>query len=180
MASAGGVSSGNSPRAGPFVLTLDMDGEAFAAFEALRRKHYAPERNLVQAHVTLFHRLPGERKREIKALLRAVAGEEKPIEVEVGEARALERGVAVFLRSPRLHALRERLAAEWWPWLEDRDKAGFRPHVTIQTTESEAEARRTRESLGRVALPRRLRGVGLHLWRYRDGPWEHADLFRFR
>lgn len=176
MASAGGVSAGPAP----LVLTLEMDGEAFAAFDALRRKHYAPERNLVPAHVTLFHCLPGERAREIKALLRAVAGAEKPIDVDVGEARALARGVAVFLDAPRLHALRERLAAEWWPWLEDRDKAGFRPHVTIQTTESQAEARRTRESLGRGALPRRLRGVGLHLWRYRDGPWEHVDLFRFR
>ncbi len=180
MASAGGVNVGTFSRTGPFVLTLEMDGEAFAAFEALRRRHYAPERNLVPAHVTLFHRLPGERSREIKALLRVVASAEKPIEVEVGEARALARGVAVFLDAPRLHSLRERLAAEWWLWLEDRDRAGFRPHITIQTTESDAEARRTRKSLSRSTLPRRLRAVGLHLWRYRDGPWEHADLFPFR
>ncbi len=164
----------------PFVLTLEMDGEAFAAFEALRRRHYAPERNLVPAHVTLFHKLPGERAREIKAYLRAVAAAEKPIEVEVGEARGLERGVAVFLNSPRLHALRERLAAEWHPWLERQDQIGFRPHVTIQTTENEAEARRTVASLARGAIPRRMRGVGLHLWRYRDGPWESDALFRFR
>ena len=129
--------------------------------------------------MTLFHRLPAERAREIKALLRAVAAGEKPIEVEVGEARTLERGVAIFLKSPRLHALREELAAEWWPWLADRDRAGFRPHVTIQTTESEAEARRTLESLRRERIPRRMRGVGLHLWRYRDGPWESEALFRF-
>ncbi len=176
MAPAGGVSGGSAP----FVLTLEMDGEAFAAFELLRRRYYAPERNLVPAHVTLFHRLPGERSREIKALLRAVASAERGIEVEVGGARAMERGVAASLDLPRLHALREGLAAEWWPWLDDRDKAGFRPHVTIQTTESEAEARRTMKSLSHGALPRRLRGIGLHLWRYRDGPWEHADLFRFR
>ncbi len=166
--------------AAPFVLTLEMDGAAFAAFDALRHRHYAPERNFVPAHVTLFHRLPAERAREVKALLRAVAAGEKQIEVEIGEARTLERGVAIFLKSPRLHALREELAAEWWPWLADQDRAGFRPHVTIQTTESEAEARRTLELLRRESIPRRMRGVGLHLWRYRDGPWESEALFRFR
>ncbi len=177
MASAGDLGGASAP----FVLTLEMDGEAFAAFDALRRKHYAPERNLVPAHVTLFHRLPGERAREIKALLRREAAAERSIEVTVGEPRTLQRGVAIFLDSPRLHALRERLAREWWPWLEARDQAGFRPHVTIQTTESEAEARRTKESLGRTALPSHLRGVGLHLWRFRDdGRWEHVELFRFR
>ena len=154
-----------------------MDGEAFAAFDALRRRYYAPERNLVPAHVTLFHRLPGERAREIKALLRAIAASEKPIDIEVGEARAIENGVAIFLDAPRLHALRERLAEEWRPWLDGPDRSGFRPHVTIQTTTSEAEARRTRQSLAGSLVPRRLRGVGLHLWRYRDGPWETQRAF---
>jgi 2'-5' RNA ligase len=176
MASAGELRGASAP----FVLTLEMDGEAFAAFDALRREHYAPERNLVPAHVTLFHRLPAERAREIRLLLTKLASAERPIDVEVGEAKVLQSGVAIFLDSPRLHALRERLAGEWWPWLEARDQAGFRPHVTIRTTESEAEARRTRESLGRGVLPRRLRGLGLHLWRYRDGPWESDRLFRFR
>ena len=164
----------------PFVLTLEMDGEAFAAFDALRRKFYAPERNLVAAHVTLFHRLPGERAREIKMLLTDVAARERPMEVEVGEAKPIAHGVAIFLNAPRLHALREKLADEWWPWLEDRDRAGFRPHVTIETTESEAEARRTVQSLGRSVLPRRMRAIGLHLWRFSDGRWESDALFRFR
>ena len=65
---ASGSDLGERP---PFVLTLEMDGESFARFNELRQAHYPPERNLVPAHVTLFHRLPGERGREIKALLRA-------------------------------------------------------------------------------------------------------------
>ena len=71
------------------------------------------------------------------------------------------------------------LAREWWPWLDEQDQAGFRPHVTIQTTDSEAEARNTMQAIRAFRLPR-IRGVGLHLWRYRDGPWEHEQLFRFR
>lgn len=164
----------------PFVLTLELDGESFGRLNGLRRRHYAPERNLVPAHVTLFHQLPGERGREIKALLRQVAAGRRPIELEATEVKALERGVAVFLRSARLNALREELAAEWWPWLSDQDRAGFRPHVTIQTGVGEAEARNTQRAVSASLRLARMRGTGLHLWRYLGGPWEDAQLFRFR
>jgi hypothetical protein len=162
------------------VLTLEMDGEAFAALDALRRRYYAPERNLVPVHITLFYRLPGERVCEIGALLNRVAGSQRLIEILPGVVRATESGVGVFFESPRLASLRAELADEWEPWLEDVDRMRFQPHVTIQTTLGEAEARRTRQAIVATARPPRIRGVGLHLWRYRDGPWESERLFRFR
>ena len=170
--------NGLGPEA-PFVVTLELDGESFGRVEELRRRYYPPERNLVPAHVTLFHQLPGARGRELKALLRQVTTGRQPIEIEAIRTKALESGVAVFLRSPQLNALRDGLAAELWPWLTEQDKAGFRPHVTIQNKVSAAEARRTEREVAAARLPR-MRGVGLHLWRYRDGPWEDVQLFRFR
>ena len=161
----------------PFVLTLEMDGASFARFDELRRRYFPPERNLVPAHLTLFPRLPGERGRDIKALLREIAADRKPIEVEVGAAKASERGVAVLLRSPQLQALRDELAREFRHWLMEED--GFRPHITIQNNVGAAEARRTEREIATSFLPRRITGLGLHLWRYRDGPWEHVQLFRF-
>jgi 2'-5' RNA ligase len=161
------------------VLTLEMDGEAFAALDDLRRRHYAPERNLVPAHVTLFHRLPAERSRDIKALLAKIASSQRPIDIAAGEPKLLERGVAIFLNSPQLNALRGELEREWSPWLDEQDRTGFRPHVTIQTTDSDSEARKTVQVLRAARMPK-IRGVGLHLWRYRGGPWEHEQLFRFR
>lgn len=163
----------------PFVLTLEMDGDSFGRLNELRRRYYPPERNFVPAHVTLFHSLPGARARDIKALLRGVATGRRPIEVEASEAKTLESGVAVFLRSPQLSALREELAAEWWPWLSDQDKAGFRPHVTIQSGVGAAEARNTQRAVAATIRLPRMRGVGLHLWRYRGGPWDDVQLFRF-
>ena len=161
------------------VLTLEMDGESFAALDELRRRYYAPERNMVPAHITLFHKLPPEHSREIKALLNKLASSQKPIDIASSESKLLDRGVAIFLSSPQLNALRDELEREWSPWLEERDQAGFRPHVTIQTTDSEAEARKTLQAIRAIRLPR-IRGLGLHLWRYRAGPWEHEQLFRFR
>jgi hypothetical protein len=162
---AAGSRLGGEPAA--LVLTLEMDGESFAAFDTLRRRYYAPERNMVPAHVTLFYRLT------------KTVSAHKPIDIAAGEPKALERGVAIFLHSPQLNALRDELGREWSPWLDEQDQAGFRPHVTIQTTDSEAEARKTMQAIRAVRLPK-IRGVGLHLWRYRGGPWEHEQLFRFR
>ena len=164
----------------PLVLTLEMDGESFAAFDELRRRHYASERNLVPAHLTLFHRLPGDRSREIKALLKQTATSQRPIAIPAGEPKATERGVAIFFHSPQLNALRDDLARDWWPWLTDQDQAGFRPHVTVQTTLSDAEARQTVQLIRTSFRRPRVKGIGLHLWRYREGPWEHEQLFRFR
>ena len=164
----------------PFVLTLELDGESFSRFNELRRTHYAPERNLVPAHVTLFHRLPGDHSREIKALLVDIAAKRKRFAISAGEVKMLERGVAVFLYAPQLQALREELAAEWRPFLTDEDCHGFRPHVTIANNIFPGEAQRIRQGIAASSLPRRIEAVGLHLWRYRDGPWEHEQLFRFR
>jgi 2'-5' RNA ligase len=157
-----------------------MDGESFAHFDQLRRQYYPPERNTVPAHVTLFYRLPGGQAREIKALLAQVAAKEKAFPVVVGEVKAMERGVGILLYAPQLSALREALAAEWWPWLTDQDRSGFQPHVTIQNNVSAGEARQTRRTVLAKFHPPRLRALGLHLWRYRDGRWEHEQLFRFR
>jgi hypothetical protein len=165
---------------GSLILTLEMDGEAFAALQALRRKYYAPERNIVPAHVTMFGRLPAERNREIKAFLTQVASAQRVIELPPGEVRVTDQGVAIFFHSAQLSALHQSLAKEWGPWLEDEDRRGFQPHVTIQTTLDEKESRRTRQMVVATFRPTPVRGVGLHLWRYRDGPWDSERLFRFR
>jgi hypothetical protein len=174
MATAGDIS--DAPAG--LVLTLELDGESFAFFNELRRRYYPPERNLVPAHVTMFYRLPGSHAREIKTLLRTEAEKLRPFPVVAGAAKTIERGVAFFLHAPQLLSVREKLAEEWWPWLTDRDKAGFRPHITIQNNVSDAEARATLRGIAALRPPQ-ITAIGLHLWRYRNGPWEHATLFPF-
>jgi hypothetical protein len=156
-----------------------MDGEAFARLNELRQRYYPPERNTVPAHLTLFRELPGGRSREIKALLRQVALKQKPIDIPPGEVKLIERGVAVFVRSPQLYGLRHELANEWEIWLSAADLADFQPHVTIQNNVSEAEARRTRDEIAATFRPPRIRGIGFHLWRYRDRFWDHVQMFPF-
>jgi len=163
----------------PLILTLALDGESFAFLDGLRRAHFPPERNVVPAHVTLFHALPGEQRPAIGSLLDLVCRRQKPLLVSVTGLRFMGRGVAFTLESPALQALRRELADEWSPWLTPQDSQRFQPHVTIQNKVAPDEARALHRRLSAEFQPFTVRGEGLILWRYLGGPWERIRLFRF-
>jgi hypothetical protein len=62
----------------PLILTLQMDERSQERFDRLRELHFPPERNYLSAHLTLFHKLPGERETEISTDLREVCREQEP------------------------------------------------------------------------------------------------------
>lgn len=164
----------------PIILTLKLDPEAFARFDGLRRLWYPAERNLIPAHVTLFHHLPGTRLPELKDDLKRVCRDRTPFRVEVAAIRSIGRGVAYMLRSPELEELRGRLADLWSDWLIPQDREGFRPHVTVQNKVDPKVAKDTLARLSADFRPATIMGEGLLLWRYRDGPWETAGEVVFR
>ena len=45
-------------RAVPLIVTALMGDADFAYFDGLRRHHYPSDRNVLRAHLTLFHHLP--------------------------------------------------------------------------------------------------------------------------
>ena len=49
------MSEGDSP----LILTAQLPDDMHARYTALRDAHFPPERNYLEAHVTLFHALPG-------------------------------------------------------------------------------------------------------------------------
>src|SRR3712207_924767 len=84
----------------PLILTLGLDSETQSWLDALRRTHFPPARNLVPAHVTLFHALPGEEEAAIRAALAAECATLPPSRVRVGPPRSLGRGVALEIGAP--------------------------------------------------------------------------------
>lgn len=158
----------------PLILTLALHPDDQARFDRLRALHFPPDRNLVPAHVTLFHHLPGAELDEIQALLAAEAASVPPFPVEASGLRFLGRGVAYELRAGELLALRARLARAWQAWLTPQDAQGFRPHVTIQNKAQPEAARALRDAMQAGFAPFAVRAVGLRLWHYLGGPWELA------
>ncbi|MGD9988862.1 2'-5' RNA ligase family protein [Pseudonocardia sp.] len=156
------------------IVTAVLDDAAQERFDALRRKHFPPERNHLAAHVTLFHALPGEHRREVEDDLGVVAervGAEVP--VRVSGLRFMGHGVAFVLRSPVLTRARSGLAQRWEPWLSAQDRAkGADLHVTVQNKVEPERARALHDALRGEFTPSDVSATGLALWRYLDGPWE--------
>jgi 2'-5' RNA ligase len=164
----------------PLILTLQMDERSQERFDRLRELHFPPERNYLSAHLTLFHKLPGERETEISTDLREVCREQEPLTLAVTGLRFLGRGVAYELSSPGMSAVRRRLARSWDPWLGSQERQGFKPHVTVHNKVSPERARALHEELQAIFAPFEVEGVGLSLWRYLDGPWGLAGSYLFR
>lgn len=129
---------------------------------------------MVGAHLTLFHRLPGEEEAAIRRELGSVAG--VALAAQVAGLRSLGRGVAYEIEAPALVALRATLARRWQAWLTPQDRVWGRPHVTVQNKVAPEVARATLAELERDFEPWACSIEGLALWRYAGGPWEPVGL----
>ena len=161
------------------ILTLKIDDPSQERFDRLRRAHFPPERNFIQAHLTLFHHLPGDRKDEVIATVEEACRRQEPMTLRAKGLLFMGRGVAYAFDAPELAALRRRLAGEWEPWLTAQDRQGFRPHVTVQNKVPPQEARDLHARLEATFSPFEVRGEGLSLWRYLGGPWGPIGEYRF-
>jgi hypothetical protein len=155
----------------PIIVTAMMGREDQAWLDAQRRAHFPPERNVLAAHLTMFHHLPPSLEPEIRRWLGALAGEGAP-PARLGGLISLGRGVAYRIESIELEAARAGLADLWRDLLTPQDKAPWRPHVTIQNKVEPAAARDLLDRLRPDFRPRPLAIVGYASWYYRGGPWE--------
>lgn len=163
----------------PLILTLELDPDSFEILNALRKKHFPPEKNFLDAHITLFHKLPGEREESLKETLQTIADTTSIFNLTFITLRFLGKGVAVNVESAELLELRKKLAAMWQTNLEAQDKQPFKPHVTIQNKVTPEEAKVLLEHLSKDWTHFIGQGVSLLLWRYVGGPWELVDRFAF-
>jgi hypothetical protein len=172
--------AGLSPEPAPLILTLALDAASQAWLETLRRAHFPPARNLVPAHVTLFHALPGAEIAAVTAALEAACATlPAAVPVRLGPPRFLGRGVALEVAAPAVAGLRAGLAARFAPWLTRQDAQGWRPHATVQNKVAPEAARALHAALSAGLPPREATAEGLLLWHYRGGPWEAAGQVRF-
>ena len=163
----------------PLILTLRMDDLSQRNFDRLREEHFPGARNFIPAHLTLFHKLPGEQEREISQTLNDLCRRQPPFPLTATGLIFMGRGVGYRLESPALQSVREQLADAWRPWLGAQDRQGFRPHVTVQNKVPPEEARALHRRLEATFAPFEVGAEGLLLWRYLGGPWEPVGAYGF-
>ena len=158
----------------PLIVTLKLDPVSFTLLDALRRRHFPPERNITPAHLTLFHRLPAEEEPRVLADMAAATARRSPLKLRATAPLFLGRGVAIRVEGAGLAELRGELALGWAALLGAQDRQAHRPHVTIQNKVPPETARALHQELAATFQPFPIEGRGLNLWRYLGGPWDLA------
>ena len=172
------MSAESGPGASIIVSALFGDAD-FAWLDGLRRRHFPPERNVLAAHLTLFHHLPPSSADELKhRLAEETRGVRAPL-ARLAGLMSLGRGVAYRIDSVELAAIRARLAEAFVGLLTPQDAGGWRPHVTIQNKVQPSVAKLLMEGLSREFRPRSVEVAGLATWWYRGGPWEPLSRHMF-
>lgn len=164
----------------PIIMTATMGAADQAWADGLRRAHFPPDRNVVDAHVTLFHHLPGPCEGEIVERTRALAGEFACPDVRLSEVMRMGNGVAFRIHSPGLLAIRAMIAEGLHGLLTAQDQGTPRLHITVQNKVEASAARALHAELSAMFVPRPLTISGLALHRYLGGPWEPIGSWTFR
>ena len=163
----------------PIIIAAILGDSDLACLDGLRREHFPPERNLIPAHLTLFHHLPPSMEKEVRASLSQETRSVSPPMARISGIMNLGRGTAFRIDSPALEDIRAHLADRFTGLLTPQDQAGWRPHVTIQNKVAPEEARALQHALQAGFTPRPLAICGLAAWYYRGGPWEAISRHAF-
>jgi hypothetical protein len=159
----------------PLILTLKLDEDSHDFFDTQRRLYFPPERNFLKAHLTLFHQLPHQ-----SATLDFFAGLLHQIfQLEVTGLMNLGAGVAYKNESSVLISLYKFISDHFKDFLILQDKQPLRPHVTVMNKTSLEAARALIAVLSEKFESFKVTTVGLDLWIYQNGPWQHLKTYRF-
>ncbi|WP_246034469.1 2'-5' RNA ligase family protein [Qipengyuania marisflavi] len=164
----------------PLILTAELPPGLHRRFTALRSEHFPPERNHLEAHVTLFHALPPMCEGELRRLLGRLTAAMAPVGGRIEGIMPMGSGTAIRLASHDLLMVRGDVAEHFHGMLTAQDSHNPRLHVTVQNKVTPAQAKALQASLAPIILPERFKFPGLALHRYRGGPWEFVARWPFR
>ncbi len=163
----------------PLILTIKINPEAAAYFTGLRKQHFPAERNYLDAHLTLFHHLPGKEDAFFEAV-KTVCIQQKLMLLQVTQVVNIGAGVAFKLECTALKNLHKTLQQQWQVWLTPQDKQTLWPHITVQNKVARQTALNLQQELGRDFEPFEIQGLGLTLWEYLGGPWRLIENVDFK
>jgi len=162
------------------IVTLQMDALSAGRFTALRKAHFPAGRNWLDAHITLFHALPGAYAGDILGDIAQAAENRESFLLQVERVYFLGAGVAYAMSSPEAMALREDLARCWRSLLGRQDRQWCGPlHVTVQNKVPPAEAKQLHATLESGFVPGAIDAIGLQVWEYLGGPWRPVATYPF-
>ncbi|MBH5322865.1 2'-5' RNA ligase family protein [Aurantiacibacter sediminis] len=164
----------------PLIVTAQLPKDLQGWANRLRQEHFPPERNYLDAHVTLFHSLPPSCEGEVRECLITMAREYAPVPARLAGIMSLGGGTALKLESDAMRRVRDEIANRFHGMLTSQDQHSPRLHVTVQNKVTSKEAKALQAELAPQVIERDFTFPGLELHAYQGGPWDHLGTFTFR
>ncbi|KAM0426500.1 hypothetical protein ACHAPT_008191 [Fusarium lateritium] len=169
-----------------YVLTLWTDDAHHEAITTLRRQWFPTRLLKVDAHITLFHALPGSKLYQLKQDIAAIAECNTKFDITAKREGVYEMGKGVGIRVSEGQRKAARLQAElrdkWKPFLSRQDQQErWKGHYTIMNKEDDkARVLECLRELRNGYEDNRGTVNGFNLWRYDRGWWREVEAFPFR
>ncbi len=164
----------------PYILCLKMDAVSLQRLSAWRKQYFPPERNFLEAHLTLYHRLPFTATQLILSTLKTFAQNQLVFPLSFEELTHQGGFLGIKAAPSEVLQVKGALDRAFDLWLAPQDRQKIMPHVTVMNNappEATGEALRL---LKQEFAPWQGRAEGLQLFRYRQGPWEWVADFLFQ
>ncbi len=161
----------------PLIITLELDKEDKEHFTALRKAYFPAHSNYLDAHLTLFHKLPSDEP-VIDVTLKQLSL--RPcLPLLVNDVISFGNGVAFAIISDELSLMHAQLQEAFRPWLVRQDQQPLRPHITVQNKVTAFKATSLQQTLLASFVPYTIKAVGFSTWYYLGGPWKAAQYYPF-
>ena len=176
----------SAPEQDVYVLTFLTDKKHHQILTDMRKKYFPPRLNKLDAHLTLFHALPGSKlEDEILPFLEKLSGTTRQFPLQAASPFRLKHGIAIGVPKPRggdaARDVHSQLRRNWSDFLSDQDAGGFRAHYTIMNKmddDKKVEAAYKEVEKEWKGCPGTVEG--LTLWRYDRGHWEFYRDFKLQ
>jgi len=168
-----------------YVLTILTDAKHHETMTKWRRQYFPPRLNRLEAHLTLFHALPGSKLEEaIKPVLAEVCASTSPFPVLAAKPFRLNKGIAIGVPKTRggedARKVHRELQEAWKEFLSRQDAGGFAAHYTIMNKmDDESAVQKAFSEVESQWNGCHGRAEGLSLFLYERGNWVHVEDFRF-
>lgn len=159
------------------IVTIKMQDEALVFFNTLRKKNYPAHFNYVDAHITLFHKLPSNIHGIQETLLQSA--QRKPFILQIDSVKQINTSVLFTINAPELVTIHKQLKKQFYQYLTFKDRKYLRPHITIQNKVTVYKAQQTAALLQQNFIPFSTEAIGFSTYLFNKNKWLHQQDFLF-
>jgi 2'-5' RNA ligase superfamily len=159
------------------IITLKMDDASQTFFNEKRKLHYPAYANFVDAHITLFHKLPSDKNIVYETLQQLC--NTKIFDMQVVGIKNIENFVAYDIASATLQNIHAQMQTVFANMLNEKDREILWPHVTVHNKATVYKAFKTHQKLLENFEPFNITAIGFSSWFYAKKQWIKKEDYLF-